>query len=48
MADDDEKTTITVSVEAWKELNSMKGPGDTFEDVIWRIVEEEESDDSSQ
>jgi transposase-like protein len=36
---DDEPTSIQISKQLWKELNGRKEPGDTFEDVIWRMVE---------
>lgn len=41
----DGTTTIQVSDEMWSELNSRKQPGDTFEDVLWRLVEEAEQSD---
>lgn len=33
-------THIRISEEMWQELNSQKQPGDTFDDVIRRVVEE--------
>jgi len=33
-----EKTTIEVTNESWSALNQMKGPGDTFDDVIRRLA----------
>lgn len=39
--DGESKTTIQVSGDLWKELNSRKQePGDTFEEVIWELIEE--------
>lgn len=35
-----EKAAVKVSVESWKRLNSMKEPGDTFEDVVCRLLDE--------
>ena len=41
----DDSTTIQVSKELWRELNQRKkGPGDTFEDVIWKLVEGENNE----
>jgi predicted CopG family antitoxin len=33
-------THIRISEEMWKELNRQKNPGDTFDDVIRRMVGE--------
>jgi len=33
-------TAVRVSQETWQELNSRKRPGDTFEDVIRRLLED--------
>lgn len=33
--------TIRVTPENWQQLNGMKRPGDTFDDVITRLVESE-------
>jgi predicted CopG family antitoxin len=33
-------TTIEVSTETWKELNQRKEPGDSFDDVIQRMLDE--------
>ena len=38
----DDHTSIWVSHELWAELNSRKQPGDTFEDVIWRLLDEKQ------
>ena len=32
------RTTIQVSDELADELHSRKGRGDTYEDVIWRLI----------
>jgi predicted CopG family antitoxin len=32
---------IRVTKETWKELNQMKEPGDSFEDVLQRLIEGE-------
>lgn len=34
-------TTVRVSEETWQELNQRKQAGDTFDDVISRLVEAE-------
>ncbi|UDF60579.1 antitoxin VapB family protein [Halobacterium sp. BOL4-2] len=31
---------VKVSEETWRELNAQKHPGDTFEDVIQRLLNE--------
>jgi predicted CopG family antitoxin len=33
-------TTIEISVDNWRELNRMKDPGDSFDDVISRLLEQ--------
>ena len=35
-------THIRISEETWKELNSQKGPGDSFEDVISDLIDRNE------
>jgi len=40
-----EKTTIEVSEKTWKELNAMKDPGESFDDVIGRILEDIKNED---
>ena len=35
-------TTIEVKDSTWKELNSMKRKGDSFDDVINRLLESED------
>jgi predicted CopG family antitoxin len=32
-------TTVTVSVETWKELNRRKDPGESFDSVIQDLIE---------
>jgi predicted CopG family antitoxin len=32
-------TTITVSDETWRELNGRKDPGETFDDVVQRLLD---------
>lgn len=36
---------IRVTEETWKELNMRKEPGDSFEDVLRRLIEEGEQSD---
>ncbi|WP_238398280.1 MULTISPECIES: antitoxin VapB family protein [Halorussus] len=38
----DDVTSIQVSTETWQELNGRKAPGDTFDDVIQRLLEQDE------
>jgi predicted CopG family antitoxin len=46
MADD--RTTIWISDELWKELNQRKDRGDSFEDVIWDLINDSvESEEES-
>lgn len=40
--EDDETTTIKVKGVTWRQLNRMKEPGDSFDDVIQRLLEEGE------
>lgn len=38
-------TTIKISRETWRELNHRKrGPGDTFDDVVQRLLADDEDD----
>jgi len=37
--------TIRVTPENWERLNRLKKPGDTFDDVITRLLEEDEETD---
>lgn len=40
MSDDQEKTNIEVYRETWRKLNMLKqNPGDSFDDVINRLIE---------
>lgn len=34
-------TTVTVSRDTWKDLYDRKDPGDTFDDVIRRLMDSE-------
>ena len=34
------KQRVPVSRETWKQLNSKKEPGDTFDDVLERLLDE--------
>lgn len=43
--EDGGRTTIWVSDELWAELNQRKNRGDTFEDVIWRLLEDDQAED---
>lgn len=45
MTDDDaEKTNVEVSRATWKRLNELKqAPGDSFDDVINRLINEHEN-----
>lgn len=40
-----ETTTIEITKSRWKELNGRKEPGDSFDDVIRRLLEEDQGDD---
>jgi hypothetical protein len=33
-------TTVEVATETWKELNQRKEPGDSFDDVIQRLLDD--------
>jgi predicted CopG family antitoxin len=33
-------TTIEVSTDTWKQLNQMKEPGDSFDDVVSDLLDE--------
>jgi len=37
--------TIKVSDEHWTELNQLKEPGDSFDDVVGRLLEEVDADE---
>lgn len=42
-SDDEDKTNIQVYRETWQRLNQLKtGPGDSFDDVINRLIDEYE------
>lgn len=38
-------TTIQITEETWRELNMRKNPGETFDDVIQRLLEDADGDD---
>lgn len=33
-----ERTKIQISKDTWKDLNAMKKPGESFDDVLRRII----------
>jgi predicted CopG family antitoxin len=37
----DQTHPIKVSHETWQELNALKQPGDTFEDVVTRLLQKD-------
>lgn len=39
MGSDRDVTSIEIKSQTWKELNQLKEPGDTFDDVIQRLLE---------
>jgi len=41
------RTNVKVSAETWRELNARKMPGDTFDDVIQRMLDDVEDDQVS-
>lgn len=43
----DADTHIRVTDETWTKLNSRKKPGDSFNDVIARLLEEDDDDRAS-
>lgn len=43
MPDESNTTTIEIQRETWQDLNTLKeGPGDSFDDVIRRMLEDYE------
>lgn len=47
MSSNEEKTNIEVYRKTWRRLNMLKEhPGDSFDDVINRLIDEVESDES--
>ena len=38
---DDDRTSIQISRETWRDLNQRKEPGDSFDDVIQRVLSED-------
>ncbi|WP_254768267.1 antitoxin VapB family protein [Salinilacihabitans rarus] len=41
-------THIRVTEETWKRLNNRKRPGDSFDDVIERLLEDVEANEESE
>lgn len=41
----DADTHIRVTEDVWSELNAKKKPGDSFNDVIERLLDERDADD---
>lgn len=39
---DDEDVNIRIKRNTWQELHNRKGPGDSFDDVIQRLLEKAE------
>lgn len=39
---DENSTTISVKYETWKQLNFRKQPGESFDEVIRRLLEDSE------
>ncbi|WP_134671696.1 DUF7557 family protein [Halorussus marinus] len=39
----EDMTTVSVSADTWKRLNRAKEPGESFDEVLQRIMNEEES-----
>lgn len=39
---EEDVTTVKITYETWKRLNKMKEPGDSFDDVIQRLFEQQE------
>lgn len=46
--DDMGRTTIQVSDKLADELHGRKGRGDSYEDVIWRLIDEDATDDRAR
>lgn len=38
---DDDRTSIQISLGTWRGLNQRKEPGDSFDDVIQRLLSED-------
>jgi len=45
---DDKPTTVQIQAETWQELNRRKKPGDTFDDVIQRLLHGEDESSKSE
>lgn len=39
-----ERPRVRVSTETWRRLNALKRPGDDFDDVVERLLEDNEND----
>ena len=39
---DNDITTVKVSRETWQDLNSRKTPGDSFDDIIRELIEQDQ------
>jgi len=39
---DNDITTVKVSRETWRALNSRKTPGDSFDDIIQQLIDQEQ------
>lgn len=42
MGNSDKKTSIQIETTTWKRLNMRKEPGDTFDDVVNRLLDDTE------
>lgn len=40
----DEKTAVNVTERTWRRLNARKRPGESFDDVVDRLLEENKDD----
>lgn len=39
----DDPTTITIEKQTWKKLNARKEPGESFDEVVTRLIEESDN-----
>lgn len=44
----EDTTNIRISKDTWKELNARKEPGDSFDDVISRLLEEADAGEEGE
>ena len=44
MGTDSDRHGVKVSPETWQRLNARKRPGDTFDDVVQRLLADEDAD----